>query len=603
MAEEVGIQLKVRDRTTFSRDMRTAADDVTQFGTAASKDAAAAVKQLGATADAATSKLKNIASGMKTFGNRATVGVTLPLIALGRSANLAAREAALGQADLAAVLEATGGAAGVTVDSVNKLAASIAKTTLHEDDAVVSAAAMLATFKNVKNLAGENKDMFDQTVMSLADMSAFMRTDMKSSAIQLGKAMNEPAKAASALSRNGTVAKADIEALQKMAERGAPIWKQQAFLLEAINKQVGGVARDQAATDAGKQMQATKELNEAMESLGTSLAPALADLADSLVPLLKRFSELPGSVQTAIFAIGLGVGPVVRLGGGILGLVANMKKLRTASTAAQGLSALGTAGTAASGGLSAATSGLGAAALAAAPVAGVVAAAAGSLYMVKKATDAWSDAQDAQRESTNNSWALSMAYWKAVKSGRMTIDEYRRKVEILASEEGIAAEESARLRNQVATLSAAFEKNMRNINGVNYSVERLIKNLRGVPRNVSSTISIETIRTQTLQTGSGKLPAGVTARAQGGPVTALKPYLVGERGPELVVPKIAGDVIPNDLLEQVSRALAVSRSSALATEPHKDDRDRRPLVIQLMLDRKKLTDVVIDDIDDRLARF
>lgn len=43
-------------------------------------------------------------------------------------------------------------------------------------------------------------------------------------------------------------------------------------------------------------------------------------------------------------------------------------------------------------------------------------------------------------------------------------------------------------------------------------------------------------------TGSGQ------ARADGGPVQGGKPYLVGERGPELIVPQQAGTVIPNHQL-------------------------------------------------------
>lgn len=38
------------------------------------------------------------------------------------------------------------------------------------------------------------------------------------------------------------------------------------------------------------------------------------------------------------------------------------------------------------------------------------------------------------------------------------------------------------------------------------------------------------------------------ARASGGPVDAFTPYLVGERGPELIVPRSAGTVIPNNQL-------------------------------------------------------
>lgn len=42
------------------------------------------------------------------------------------------------------------------------------------------------------------------------------------------------------------------------------------------------------------------------------------------------------------------------------------------------------------------------------------------------------------------------------------------------------------------------------------------------------------------------------ARAMGGPVTAGRAYLVGERGPEIVVPRAAGTVMPNDALGGVT---------------------------------------------------
>ncbi|MEI6226315.1 MAG: hypothetical protein WCS72_16345, partial [Deltaproteobacteria bacterium] len=44
------------------------------------------------------------------------------------------------------------------------------------------------------------------------------------------------------------------------------------------------------------------------------------------------------------------------------------------------------------------------------------------------------------------------------------------------------------------------------------------------------------------------LTAGLSARAEGGPVMAGQPYLVGERGPEIVVPSSSGTVIPNHQL-------------------------------------------------------
>jgi hypothetical protein len=41
----------------------------------------------------------------------------------------------------------------------------------------------------------------------------------------------------------------------------------------------------------------------------------------------------------------------------------------------------------------------------------------------------------------------------------------------------------------------------------------------------------------------GSVPIG--ARAAGGPVTGGAPYIVGERGPELFVPKVSGTIVPN----------------------------------------------------------
>jgi len=49
-------------------------------------------------------------------------------------------------------------------------------------------------------------------------------------------------------------------------------------------------------------------------------------------------------------------------------------------------------------------------------------------------------------------------------------------------------------------------------------------------------------------TQSGDLAAALNSidfRAGGGPVRAGMPYIVGERGPELIVPKAAGTVLPN----------------------------------------------------------
>jgi len=100
-------------------------------------------------------------------------------------------------AQLNATLKSTGGAAGKTASDLAKTAAELQKITTYGDEAIISAQSLLLTFKEIKG------DNFDRTTKAVLDMSTAMGTDLKSAAIQLGKALNDPATQLSALSRSG----------------------------------------------------------------------------------------------------------------------------------------------------------------------------------------------------------------------------------------------------------------------------------------------------------------------------------------------------------------------------------------------------------------
>ena len=53
------------------------------------------------------------------------------------------------------------------------------------------------------------------------------------------------------------------------------------------------------------------------------------------------------------------------------------------------------------------------------------------------------------------------------------------------------------------------------------------------------------IRIETNKEFGDRISDILEARRLGGPISAEKPYLVGEEGPELIVPKISGTVINN----------------------------------------------------------
>jgi hypothetical protein len=56
--------------------------------------------------------------------------------------------------------------------------------------------------------------------------------------------------------------------------------------------------------------------------------------------------------------------------------------------------------------------------------------------------------------------------------------------------------------------------------------------------------------------GLGGVLPGIPGKAMGGSVRANVPYIVGEKGPELFVPRVSGTIIPNDALAAVPMAAA-----------------------------------------------
>ena len=196
------------------------------------------------------------------------------------------------QAQLNAVLQSTGGAAGVTADMVNNLADSLQNVTPYEDDAIISAQNMLLTFTNI------GKDVFPDATKTVLDMSTALGQDLNSSAMQLGKALNDPINGITALRRVGVAFTDDQEAMiKKMVESGDTMGAQKMILAE-LQKEFGGSAEAAGKTFAGQLEILKNKLGNVKESIGGALLPVLTDLAEKLSAFLGR-----ADVQQAIQGI------------------------------------------------------------------------------------------------------------------------------------------------------------------------------------------------------------------------------------------------------------------------------------------------------------
>jgi hypothetical protein len=141
-----------------------------------------------------------------------------------------------------------GNAAHTTVKHVSDLSDAIEAKTAVDGDQVQSGANMLLTFGNIRNEVGKGKDIFDQATLAATEMAAKFGGDASSQAIVLGKALDNPTKGLSALTRIGvTFSEKEKEQIKTMQEHG-DIAGAQGLILQAVNHQVAGAAEAQATS-------------------------------------------------------------------------------------------------------------------------------------------------------------------------------------------------------------------------------------------------------------------------------------------------------------------------------------------------------------------
>jgi hypothetical protein len=252
-------------------------------------------------------------------------------------------------AQTGAVIKSTGNAAHVSADGVAALAGKLSQQTGIDDEAIQSGQNMLLTFKNIRNETGKGNKIFDQASTSLVDLSTAMGTDPKQAAIQLGKALNDPAKGLTALGRSGIqFDKGQKDRIKGLVKQGKTMDAQK-IILKELNSEFGGSAKAQA-TNTDRMRVAVGNLQE---SIGGKLAPmvekatgwllkfgqsgratallksALAAVQPILAAATETFHALWDAVQPLVPYIQAGFLPALKILGTVLGavLIVNLKVL------------------------------------------------------------------------------------------------------------------------------------------------------------------------------------------------------------------------------------------------------------------------------------
>ena len=202
-----------------------------------------------------------------------------------------------------AIIRATGGAAGKSADQLREQARQIALSTLESTEGVLAAQQTLLTFRKVQG------EVFDRALMAAVDLSAAMGTDLRSSVLQIAKALENPTEGLSALSRSGTVfTKQQKEMVKEMIAAGRTA-EAQALILAELEAQYKGTAEAAAAGIAGAKDtfgQAFQELLLAIDrsiGLSSTAAEAYRSAADGLNFLGQNMDRIAAYVKAGAVAL------------------------------------------------------------------------------------------------------------------------------------------------------------------------------------------------------------------------------------------------------------------------------------------------------------
>jgi hypothetical protein len=264
--------------------------------------------QFSAAIGAAQKKFEDFGNKMQSVGVGLTAGLTLPLVAFAAKARTEFQETQQALAQVEAGLRSTGNAAGYSSTQLEAMAKSLQGKSIFSDDEILrGVTAQMLTFTKVTGKA------FEGAQQAALDLSSRLGQDLQTSAIQLGKALNDPIKGLASLSKIGVSFSEDQKAVIKAMVETGDIAGAQAVILQELNTEFGGSA--QAALDAGGGVIGLRNsFNDLAETVGSILAPYLQKATEFLKGIIDRFQELSPETQKVVVAIGAlaaGVGPLL----------------------------------------------------------------------------------------------------------------------------------------------------------------------------------------------------------------------------------------------------------------------------------------------------
>jgi hypothetical protein len=185
---------------------------------------------------------------------------------------------------------------GLFGDSTNEVTASlvnyaneVARSTGIDQNSIKATQAKLLTFKEIAKTADQVNGNFQRATKAAIDLGAAGFGTAETNAVALGKALNDPIKGITALTRSGvTFTESEKERIKVLVESNK-VGEAQNMILAAIETQVGGTA--EATSNATDRIKVG--LSQVTETIGLALLPAFekvtAFLLDKVFPAFQAY--------------------------------------------------------------------------------------------------------------------------------------------------------------------------------------------------------------------------------------------------------------------------------------------------------------------------
>jgi len=230
----------------------------------------------------ASRQIEQVGKTMQKVGAAMSVAITAPIGILATKATQLYDVQAKAVAQVEAGLRSTGNAVGYTSNQLQSMASDLQNNSLFGDEEILKGVtSQLLTFTNIANKE------FERTQLAALDLATRLDGDLKSSSIQLGKALNDPIANLSALSRSGIQFSEDQKKVINALQESGRLAEAQTIILDELEKQYGGSAKAAAEAGTGGIKQLSNSWGDLLEMFGEIIANGLKPLVSWLKGMVQ----------------------------------------------------------------------------------------------------------------------------------------------------------------------------------------------------------------------------------------------------------------------------------------------------------------------------